>query len=137
MASSTESSSDLASERYVSLTTYKSDGTPKPLPVWIAGLPDGRIAFTTSVESWKAKRITHNPKVKMQACDQRGNVAAGAAEYTGRAVVVQGAEFTQVQGLIKTKYGVWVTVVKAVLSVRGLFDKKETQSNSAVIITLD
>ncbi len=137
MASSTDSDPDLASERYISLTTYKSDGTPKPLPVWICGLPDGRIGFTTSIESWKAKRITANPKVKMQVCDQRGNVAPGAAEYAGSAVIVQGEEFIETQTLIKAKYGVWVTVVQAVLTVRGLFEKKEVQSNSAVIITLD
>lgn len=25
----------IANEEYVSLVTYKSDGTPRPLPVWI------------------------------------------------------------------------------------------------------
>ncbi|WP_395159675.1 pyridoxamine 5'-phosphate oxidase family protein, partial [Ilumatobacter sp.] len=53
MPSSTVAISDA---KFVSLTTYKKDGTPKPLPVWIAALPDGRVGFTTSGESWKAKR---------------------------------------------------------------------------------
>ena len=109
----------------------------KPLPVWIAALPDGRIGFTTSPDSWKAKRVRNTPKVTLQPCDARGRVSDGAVEVTGTAEVVDGAQFKEVQRLIKAKYGVWVTVVKAMNAVRGLFKRVETQSKAAIIITLD
>lgn len=127
----------IASERYVSLTTYKRDGTPKSLPVWIVGLPDGRVAFTTSPESWKAKRVANDPRVILRPSDQRGRVADGAVEVTGTAVVVEGPEFAQVQGLIAEKYGWMVKLVKAVNSVRSLVKSSNQQSTAAMIISLD
>jgi PPOX class probable F420-dependent enzyme len=128
---------DIASNKYVSLTTYTKDGTPKPLPVWIAELSDGRLGFTTSIDSWKVRRIKNTPTVTLRACDMRGNVADDAAEVSGQATVGSDEDFAQVQKMIKEKYGFAVTMIKALNSVRGLFTKDETQSTSAVIITLD
>jgi uncharacterized protein len=127
----------ISTNKYVSLTTYTSDGTPKPLPVWIVELPDGRVGFTTSIDSWKVKRIQNTPKVTLRPCDQRGNVDDDAVEVTGTAEVTQGPEFEQVRTLVADKYGIWVTVIKAMNAVRGLFKKGETQSNAAVLIRLD
>ena len=140
MPSSTEpdhAASVIAAEKYVSLTTFTKSGAPKPLPVWIAALPDGRLGFTTSPESWKAKRVRNTPKVTLQPCDQRGNVADGAVEVPGTAEVVDGAQFVEVQKLIKAKYGIWVTVIRAMNTARGIFKREETQSSAAIIITLD
>lgn len=127
----------IASERFVSLTTYKRDGTPKSLPVWIVGLPDGRVAFTTSPESWKAKRVANDSRVTLRPSDQRGRVADGAVEVTGTATIVDGPEFAQVQALIAEKYGWLVKLVKAVNTVRSLVKRSDQQSSSAMIIALD
>ncbi len=127
----------IAANKYVSLTTYKKDGTPKPLPVWIAELPDGRVGFTTSPDSWKVKRINNTPKVTLQACDMRGRIEDGAVEVTGTAALGTADEMRQVEALIKEKYGFAVTMIKMMNTVRGLFTKAETQSEGAVIITLD
>jgi PPOX class probable F420-dependent enzyme len=127
----------IATEKFVSLTTFTKDGTPKPTPVWIVGLADGRVGFTTSTDSWKAKRTRNTPKVTLRPCDQRGRVADDAIEVTGTAEVVDGAAFTQVKRLVGEKYGFMVTVVKVMNSVRGLFKKEETQSDGAIVITLD
>jgi len=61
----------IADEQYVSLVTYKADGTAKPLPVWIVDLGDNTVGFTTWGESWKAKRVRANSAVTLQPCDQR------------------------------------------------------------------
>lgn len=63
----------ISSEKYVSLTTYRKDGTPKRVPVWIADLGDGTVGFTTASSSYKVKRIGNNPKVTLQPSDTRGN----------------------------------------------------------------
>jgi hypothetical protein len=39
--------------------------------------------------------------------------------------------------VIKAKYGMWVTVISAMNTVRGVFKREETQSNAAIIVTLD
>ncbi len=126
----------IAVEKYVSLTTFTKDGTPKPTPVWIVALPDGRVGFTTSSDSWKAKRVRNTPKVTLRPCDQRGRVDDSAAEVAGVAEVVDGVDFTEVQTLVRAKYGFMVTVIKAINTVRGLFTKDETQSNCAVVINV-
>lgn len=66
------STAAIADVKFVLLTTFKRDGTPQPLPVWIAALLGGRVGFTTSGESWKAKRARNNPQVTQRPCDQRG-----------------------------------------------------------------
>jgi uncharacterized protein len=129
--------SAIATNKYVSLTTYTKSGQPKPLPVWIVELADGRVGFTTSGVSWKAKRIRNDPKVTLRPCDQRGKVADDAVEVAGQASVVQGAEFVEVQSLVKKKYGAWVTVINLMNSIRGVFKKEATGSDCAVVIALD
>lgn len=127
----------IAANQYVSVTTFTKDGTPKPLPVWIVELPDGRVGHTTSIDSWKVKRINNNPNVTLRPCDQRGRVADDAVEVTGTAEVTQGAEFGEVEALIKAKYGIWVKVITAMNAVRGIFSKGKTQSDTAVVIRVD
>lgn len=127
----------IAAEKYVSLTTFTKSGQPKPTPVWIVPLADGRVGFTTSGVSWKAKRVRNTPNVTLRPCDQRGNVADGTVEVTGTAEVTTGAVFTDVQRRIRDKYGFMVTVVKAMNTVRGLVKREATQSDHAIVITLD
>lgn len=125
----------ISDEQYVSLVTYKADGTPKPLPVWIVDLGDNTAGFTTWGGSWKAKRIQNNPKVTLQPCDQRGNVTAGTETVEATARIGTPEEFARVQGLVKDKYGFWVTMVKMMNSIRAATGKGG-QSDSAVIIDL-
>jgi PPOX class probable F420-dependent enzyme len=126
----------IAAEKYVSLTTYKKDGKPKALPVWISELPDGRVGFTTPSESWKAKRIANDPRVVLQPSNSRGVVTAGSAPLSGTAVLVSGAEYEQVRSLVKAKYGAQFHVMIAMGKVSALFGKS-TAGDSAVVISPD
>ncbi len=125
----------IANEEYVSLVTYKADGTPKALPVWIVDLGDNTVGFTTHGDSWKAKRVRNNPAVTLQPCDQRGNITEGSAIVEGTARMGTAEEFATISSLVKTKYGKWVTMVKIMNSVRGALGKGG-QSDSAMIIEL-
>jgi PPOX class probable F420-dependent enzyme len=127
----------IASNKYVSLTTFTKDGTPKPLAVWIVELSDGRVGFTTSIDSWKVKRIMNTAQVTLRPSDQRGRVAHDAVEVTGMATVAEGDEFVEVKALVKAKYGMWVTLIATTNAVRGVFSKAKTHSDTAVVITLD
>ena len=126
----------IADEKYVSLVTYRKNGEPKPAPVWIVELPDGRVGFTTHGDSWKCKRIRNDDRVTLQPCDQRGNITAGSDVVSGRADLATGTDFDTVRALVKKKYGFMVTVIIAVNKIRGLFGKGG-DSDTAVIITLD
>ncbi len=125
----------IADEQYVSLVTYKSDGTPKPLPVWIVDLGDNTAGFTTWEGSWKVKRIKNNPKVTLQPCDQRGNVREGSEIVEATARMGSAEEYERVQALVKEKYGIWVAVVRTMNTVRTALGKGG-QSTSAMIFDL-
>lgn len=125
----------IGSEKYVSLTTYKKDGTPKSLPVWIIELDDGRVGFTTPSSSWKAKRLRNDPRVVLQPCDQRGRVRAGSSEVTGTGEVVDGPQFEQIAAGIKAKYGFAGMVIGLVNKAAKLVGRNQV-SDVAIVVTL-
>ena len=127
---------DLASEQYVSLTTYKRDGSPKALPVWIVGAGGGRLAFVTSSQSWKIKRIRNDPRVQLQPSDRSGKVSPGAPTVSGTAEITDQAEFERIRNLVQSKYGFMWTVIGLIARVRRLFGSSES-TDCAVIITPD
>ena len=91
----------LGSEKYVSLTTYRKDGTPVPTAVWV--LPAGSgVAVWTVTDTWKVKRARNNPRVTVTACDVRGNVRGEAVE--GRARIGDAAERDHFAGVLGRKY---------------------------------
>lgn len=126
----------LADEKYVSLTTYKRDGTPKALPVWIADLGDGTIGFTTSSSSYKVKRLRRDARVELQPSDAKGNITAGSQPVTGTAELQTGADFTRVAAVVKKKYGIQYTGITIVGRMAKLIGKG-SGTDTAVVITLD
>ena len=57
--------------KYLSLTTYRRDGTPVSTPVWFVE-QEGRLFVTTGAESYKAKRLRRNPAAMVAPCTARG-----------------------------------------------------------------
>jgi hypothetical protein len=57
--------------KYLSLTTYRRDGTPVSTPVWFVE-EDGRLFVTTAADSYKAKRLRRNPAAMVAPCTARG-----------------------------------------------------------------
>src|ERR1700677_2269565 len=95
----------LRDEKYMRLTTFRRDGTPVSTPVWVVALENGKIGFYTSSASGKAKRLAHTPRVTVQASDARGRVTPGSQPAEATARLVTGAEYDEIQALVKTKYG--------------------------------
>ncbi len=129
--------STIADEKYVSFTTFKKDGTPKPTPVWIADLGNGTMGFTTSSSSWKVKRLANNPRVEVQPSDSKGKVTSGTSPVAGTAVVVEGAEFDQAVAVLKKKYGVMYFMMTSVVGNIAKLIGKGSGTDRAIVITLD
>lgn len=66
-------STPLDDAKYVSLRSYRRDGSPVDTPVWCAG-SDGSLVVFTLRESYKVRRIQRNPKVQVARCDMRGGL---------------------------------------------------------------
>ncbi len=125
----------IANESYVSLTTFKADGTARPVPVWIVDLGDGTVGFTTSSSSYKVKRLNNDPRVELEPCDRRGTVAPGATKVTGTAVAST-ADFDRVKSVVKGKYGFQYALVTTIGKVAKLLGRG-SGTDTAVVITLD
>jgi uncharacterized protein len=128
---------ELAGEKYVSLTTFKRDGGSSAKPVWIAGLGDGRLGFTTDTSSLKVRRIRHDGRVRLQPCDMRGNVRAGSSPIDATAIVVdeRDADGVRVRDAIAAKYGWQYRLITMVGRVQARFGRDAHAGGSAIVIT--
>lgn len=89
--------------KYISLTTFRKNGTAVATPVWLAA--DGDEVFIVSdADAWKVKRIRRNGHVSLAVCDVRGRVAPDAVRAEGTARVLDDAGTQKVRKLIARKY---------------------------------
>lgn len=103
---------ELNDARYISLTTYKTDGSAKSTPVWFAG-SDGAYLVYTGAQAWKTKRLRRNPAVQVRVCDLRGRVDPDAAVYNGTAEVLDDpSDVDRALRAIGEKYGWQVALVR-------------------------
>jgi uncharacterized protein len=97
--------SDLDKARYVSLTTFKRDGTAVSTPVWITGV-QGRYVFTTGDKAGKTKRLLHDPAIEVQVCDMRGRVKPDTPVHRGTGgVSASNADIASAEQALSAKYG--------------------------------
>jgi PPOX class probable F420-dependent enzyme len=91
----------LAGERYISLTTFKRDGSPVSTPVWVTSDDGRRLLVWSGARTWKVRRVRRDPRVLVAAASFRG-VERGA-RIAGRARVVTDPGIDR---LLHWKYGV-------------------------------
>nr|WP_258396743.1 PPOX class F420-dependent oxidoreductase [Streptomyces sp. Amel2xB2] len=98
-------SPEIAESRYVSLTTFKRDGTAVATPVW-AVEDDGELLVWTRDDSGKVKRVRNGARVTVTPCDVRGRTAEGAepVEGTARLMTEEGG-LRRVRRAMARKYG--------------------------------
>ncbi|MFG2770970.1 PPOX class F420-dependent oxidoreductase [Streptomyces sp. NPDC048350] len=94
---------ELRRGRYVSLTTFRRNGTGVATPVWYAVEGDELYAWTRT-DSWKVKRLRNDPRTVVAVCDLRGNVEEGAVRLEGQGRLLEGEELRRVRKLLSRKY---------------------------------
>jgi hypothetical protein len=110
---------DLASEKYVRLTSFRRDGTPVGTPVWLVG-GDGELLVITGSTTGKVRRLRHTARVLLAACDARGRVEPGAVEHEGVAELVEDpAEAERIGRDVTRRYGLLGRVLAVVERLRG------------------
>jgi len=98
----------LARGKYLSLTTFKKDGSAVATPVWVAR--DGQeLVVITHATSGKAKRIRNNRHVVLAPCDMRGKVTGPSVD--GMAQLTDSTESEHIAAQIKRKYGLAYTAI--------------------------
>jgi PPOX class probable F420-dependent enzyme len=92
--------SELANEQYMSITTFKRDGTPVSTPVWVAG-ENGNLLVISEADSWKVKRIRRDGHIRIAPCSVRGVIRG---EPTDAEATID-PDTTAVETLLARKYG--------------------------------
>ncbi len=106
-----------AAERYVSLATYRRNGVEVRTPVWIAEWA-GRYYVFSAGDAGKVKRIRATPRVRLAACDVRGNVRSAWIE--GRARMVSDAALVvEVRKALRRKYGLVMILTDVMATLTG------------------
>jgi PPOX class probable F420-dependent enzyme len=105
-ASAVRGGADAAGEalvhgKYLSLTSFRRDGTPVATPLWFVE-EGGRLYVVTAAGSWKAKRIRRNPAVTVARCTARG--ALRGDPIAARAEFLPEEEHAHVDRLMARKY---------------------------------
>lgn len=92
----------LGQGKYLSLTTFRQDGTPVSTPVWL--VRDGDVLrVITQADAGKAKRLRNDPRVLLAPCDARGNVKGPQIE--GMAMLQDAAKTARTAELVEKRYG--------------------------------
>jgi PPOX class probable F420-dependent enzyme len=91
----------LKHDKYISLVTFRKDGTPVATPVWFAER-DGKLYVKTRADSGKVKRLRRNARVSVAPATFRGKVTGRAIEATAR--VLPENEWTMPRALLGKKY---------------------------------
>jgi PPOX class probable F420-dependent enzyme len=94
---------ELAQGKYLSLTTFRGDGTPVATPVWLV-LDGDALRVITQADSGKAKRLRKDSRVLVAPCDARGTLKGEQVEAT--ATLEDAAETARTAQLIENRYGV-------------------------------
>ncbi len=94
-------SPEISGQRYISLATFRKNGTPVYTPVWF-GEENGHLYVMTNSKTGKVKRLRNNPQVKIAPSSMRGKITG--PEFPATVRFMKPEEFQHAQKLIKDKY---------------------------------
>src|SRR3954454_5664699 len=88
--------------RYLSVTSFKRDGTGVATPVWFVS--DGERLFAlTDLHSWKIRRVRRNPLVLVAPCRANGKLQAEPLPAHAEVLTAE-AELDRVQQRLRDRY---------------------------------
>jgi uncharacterized protein len=93
----------LAESPYVSLRTFRPNGSSVDTPVWIAGLDDSLVAFTDGT-SWKVKRVRADPRCALAVCNVVGKLSSDWLD-AAVTIVEDPRRERQAYEILRAKYG--------------------------------
>jgi uncharacterized protein len=116
--------------KYLSITSYRRDGTGVATPVWFV-TEDGRLLAMTAVGSGKIKRIRRNPLVTVAACSARGRLRGRTIQ--ARAELLPSTEVERVKRLIRRKYRFDLLFIRPIRSLQSLLHPERRDEMATVV----
>ncbi len=123
---------ELAAGKYMSLATFKKDGTRVATPVWLTREGD-HLYVITQAEAGKAKRLRNSSRAEVAPCDMRGNVTGDVAP--AEAVLLDEQGTRKVKDLVNRKYGLMAFMFGLSGRVKGMLGKPVEEVGIKVTLT--
>ena len=95
--------------KYLSLTSFRRDGTGVATPVWFVEA-GGRLLVETDAASYKVRRIRRDPRVTIAPCTATGRLRGAPAPAS--AELLPDTEVARVEQLMARKYRVDLLFIK-------------------------
>lgn len=107
----------LAQARYLSLESYRRDGTPVRTPLWFAAMPaTGALVAYTDADSAKVKRLRRTPRCRVASCTMRGTLTG--PWLAAQASLGAGDGAAPGMALLNRKYRPWKQVLDLLIRLR-------------------
>jgi PPOX class probable F420-dependent enzyme len=121
--------------RYLSVTTFKRDGTGVATPVWFVS--DGaRLLALTDLHSAKVRRIRRNPHAVIASCRVTGKLR-GEPLPARVAVLTATADLDRVQKLLRERYKISYRLIMLIYRLgRRLRGHRSVADGAALAITV-
>jgi PPOX class probable F420-dependent enzyme len=122
--------------RYISLTSFKHDGTGVATPLWF--VTDGeRLYALTDLHSGKVRRIRHDPRVLVAPCGPSGKLTGEPLPASAEALT-ENADLERVQRLLIGRYKLSYRLIMLIYRLgRRLRGERAVADGAALAITLD
>lgn len=122
--------------RYLSITSFKRDGTRVATPVWFV-CDGGRLFALTDLHSAKVRRIRRNPEVLVAPCRVNGKLR-GKPVRARVEVLTATSDLERAQKLLLTRYKLSYPVVMLFYRLgRRLRRQKSVADGAALAITVE
>jgi len=103
--------SAIRGQKYISLTTFRKNGTKVATPVWFGEEGDKLYVMTRS-DMGKTKRIRNNPQVMVAPCTIRGKVTG--TQVAALAHILPPEQHARARQTINRKY--WLARLSSIFS---------------------
>jgi uncharacterized protein len=118
--------------KYLSLESFKRDGTGVATPLWFV-TDDGKILAITDDGSYKVCRIRQNPAVTVAECTAAGHLRS--SRVPAHAQVLPVSELPRVQQLMARKYRIdRIIVLPAYRAVKAIAHGRRSHAESVVLM---
>jgi uncharacterized protein len=116
--------------KYLSITSFRRDGTGKATPVWFVH-EDGRLLVETDAGSFKVRRIRRNPSVTVAPCTATGRLRGEPAP--ARAELLPASEVHRVEQLMARKYRVDLLFIRPVRALQAALRRGRSRGKPVVL----
>ena len=119
--------------KYLSLATFRRDGTAVATPVWFAQ-DGGLLLVWTNEQTGKVKRIRRNPSVTIAPCTATGRLRGQPLPAQAR--LLPAGEASRAEALLARKYRYDMALLRALEAVIGLARRRRRTAGARVYIEI-